>query len=104
MISVNWTLRAQAALDAIYDYIHQDAPIYAERFVQQIIDSTDRLDAFPLSGRVVPEAEREDIREVIFQNYRVIYWLVTETRIDIIAVIHGSRDLSNPENQPWDIH
>lgn len=104
MISVNWTLRAQAALDAIYNYIHQDAPIYAERFVQQIIDSADRLEAFPLSGRVVPEAEREDVREVIFQSYRIIYWLVNEKQIDIITVIHASRDLTNPENQLWDMH
>lgn len=104
MTSVNWTLKAQAALDAVYEYIYNEAPFYAESFVQQIIDSVDRLEAFPLSGRVVPETEREDIREVIFQNYRIIYWLVNETQIDIITVIHGSRDLTNPENQFWDTH
>lgn len=104
MASVNWTLKAQAALDSIYDYIHQDAPYYAERVVQQIIASADRLDAFPLSGRAVPEAEREDIREVIFQSYRIIYWLVNEDRIDILTVLHGSRDLTNPDLQPWDMN
>jgi toxin ParE1/3/4 len=55
MVSVNWTLKAQTALDSIYDYIQQEAPYYAERVVQQIIDSADRLDTFPLSGRVVPD-------------------------------------------------
>lgn len=104
MASVNWTLKAQTALDSIYDYIHQDAPFYAERFVQQLIESADRLDQFPLIGRVVPEANRDDIREVIFQSYRIIYWVVSEERIDIITVLHGSRDLTNPENQLWDAH
>lgn len=104
MASVNWTLKAQAALDSIYDYIHQDAPYYAERVVQQIIASADRLVAFPLSGRVVPEAGRDDIREVIFQSYRIIYWVINEDRIDILTVLHGSRDLTNPELQPWDMH
>ncbi len=104
MTSVNWTLKAQAALDNIYDYIYQEAPYYAQRVVQHIIESANRLDAFPLSGRVVPEAERDDIREVIFQNYRVIYWVMDKDRIDILTVLHGSRDLTNPENQPWDIH
>ena len=104
MVSVNWTLKAQKALDNIYDYIHQEAPYYAERVVQQIIDSADRLDIFPLSGRPVPEAEREDIREVIFQSYRIIYWVMNEQRIDILTVLHGSRDLTNPEHQPWETH
>lgn len=104
MTSVNWTLKAQTALDGIYNYIHQDAPLYAERFVQQIIDSTDRLEAFPLSGRVVPEATREDIREIIFQSYRIIYWVISIERIDILTILHGSRDLTNPEHQLWNSH
>jgi toxin ParE1/3/4 len=104
MTSVNWTLKALTSLDNIYDYIHQEAPYYAQRVVQQIIESVDRLDAFPLSGRFVPEAEREDIREVIFQSYRIIYWVVSEHRIDILTVLHGSRDLTNPEHQPWGSH
>ena len=104
MVSVNWTLKAQTALDNIYNYIHQEAPYHAERVVQQIIESADRLDTFPLSGRVVPEAEREDIREVIFQSYRIIYWVMNEQRIDILTVLHGSRDLANPQNQPCETH
>lgn len=31
------------------------------------------LSAFPQSGRLVPEAERDDIREIIYQGYRVLY-------------------------------
>jgi toxin ParE1/3/4 len=102
MISVNWTARALSALEGIYDYISQDAPIYAEHFVQQLISAVDRLEEFPLSGRNVPESERDDIREVIFQNYRIIYWLVNDTQIDIVSVMHSSRDLHNSNNQPWD--
>jgi toxin ParE1/3/4 len=104
MIILNWTLKAQAALDAIYDYIHSDAPIYAERFVGQIIEAVDRLGDFPFSGRVVPEAARDDIREVIFHNYRIIYRVVSAERIDILTVLHASRDLASPENQPWYSH
>lgn len=104
MTKVNWTLKAQASLDSIYEYIHQDAPFYAERFVQQLIDSADRLETFPLSGRLVPEVEREDIREIIFQSYRIIYWIANDNQIDIIAVLHAARDLTNPKNQPWETH
>lgn len=37
----------------------------------------------------------EHIREVIYQGYRIVYRLRTDT-IEIVMVAHGSRDLSNP--------
>lgn len=102
MASVNWTDPALHALDGIYDYLHREAPFYADHVIQQIFGSVDRLEAHPLSGRKVPEAERDDIREVICKGYRVIYLVVTDNRLDILGVIHGSRDLMNADNQPWE--
>lgn len=102
MAVVNWTDRAITTLDSIFDYLSREAPFYAEHIVQQIIGSADRLEEHPLSGRKVPEAEREDIREVVFQHYRVIYWVVNDNQIDIVMVAHGSRNLSDPQNQPWE--
>ena len=103
-ILVNWTEPALEDLDGVYEFIARDSLFYADSFVQQIIDSITRLQQFPESGRVVPEAKREDIREVIFQGYRSIYWLVNEKQIDVLAVVHSSRDLTNPKNQPWEVH
>lgn len=40
-------------------------------------------------------------REVICKGYRVIYLVVTDDRLDILGVVHGSRDLMNADNQPW---
>ena|SRR3990167_2630988 len=102
MASVNWTYRAQAALDGIHDYLMREAPFYAGHVVERIIKSADRLEEHPLSGRPVPEANHDDIREVLCQSYRVIYWVISPEQVDIIGVLHGSRDLGNPRNQPWD--
>lgn len=44
-------------------------------------------------GRLVPEADREDVRELIFQGYRIIYRTKPD-RVQIITVIHGSRNLA----------
>lgn len=104
MATVNWTARALAALDGIYDYLHLEAPLYAEHVVQQLLDAADRLEDHPRSGREVPEAEREDIREVICQRYRILYRVVSEEQVDILGVLHGRRDLSQPGNQPWETH
>lgn len=71
--------------------------------MQQIIQAVDRLEAHPESGRKIPEASGEELREIIFQEYRIMYWIIDTERVDIIAVVHGSRDMSNLRNQPWEI-
>jgi addiction module RelE/StbE family toxin len=100
-VLVNWTEPALNALDGIDEYISRDAPVYAQHFIEQLMASVDRLEIFPLSGRTVPEAERDDIREIIFQHYRIIYWVISDEQIDIIGVVRVSRDLSDRGIQPW---
>ncbi len=100
---VNWTDPALDDLNGIFDFISRDAPVYAQIFVEQILDAVDRLEVFPRSGRMVPEAKNDEVREVIFQNYRIVYWIFEAERLDIIAVMHGSRDMSSPVNQPWEV-
>ena len=41
-------------------------------------------------GRVVPELSREEIRELIYGDYRVVY-RVAERRVDVLTVRHGRR-------------
>ncbi|MCC5668610.1 type II toxin-antitoxin system RelE/ParE family toxin [Nostoc sp. CHAB 5784] len=45
-----------------------------------------------MSGRVVPEIAQEDIREIIFGNYRIVY-LVSDDQVNILTVFHSSRQL-----------
>ena len=59
-----------------------------------------RLQSFPHSGRTIPDAENNSLREIIVQGYRLMYRIEAE-RVLILAVMHGSRDFSNPNNQPW---
>jgi len=52
-------------------------------------------------GRLVPEADRDDVRELILQGYRIIYRVLPEC-VEILAVIHGSRNLAGEEIKPWE--
>lgn len=47
-----------------------------------------------MTGRMVPELERPEIRELIYKNYRIIYHVVSIERIDVLAVHKGSRPLT----------
>lgn len=98
---VNWTEPALEDLDTIQAYIARDSGFYARQFIKRIFDVAAKLESFPEIGRRVQEAEeRTDIRELIFQGYRIIYPIQPE-HITIIAVIHDSLDLAGMEDKPW---
>jgi toxin ParE1/3/4 len=68
---VRWSNQALADLEAIGDFIARDAPSMAQVFVERVFAAIAHLEAFPRSGRVVPEIGQEDIREmVVFQKWR----------------------------------
>jgi plasmid stabilization system protein ParE len=50
----------------------------------------EQLELFPYSGRVVPEYNQPNLREIIYQNYRVIYRVKTGL-IEIVRITHGAR-------------
>ena len=100
---VEWTDPAVADLTAIRDYIARDSEHYATQFVGRIIEAVERLPLFPEMGRRVPESRIKDrVREILFQNYRIIYRVASE-RIQIITVLHGARDLRRMKPKPWEV-
>jgi addiction module RelE/StbE family toxin len=99
---VEWTEPALADLEDIRGYIGKDSEYYAARFVERVIQAVEGLEKFPTMGRMVPEAEDESIRELLFSNYRIMYRVETE-RILVLAIIHGARDISRRKPKPWDV-
>lgn len=98
---IHWSDVAEADINDIYAYIARDVPYYAERFVDRLIESTDNLLQHPKIGRRVPEADRDDVRELIVQGYRIIY-LINEDQLHILSIIHGSRNLAQNDVKPWE--
>ena len=101
-MKIEWTDPALDDLEIIRDYISKDSPYYARQFIERIFDAAKTLQDHPKIGRPVPEAERNDVRELIFQGYRIIYRTESD-RVQIATVIHGSRNLATKEIKPWDI-
>ena len=89
-----WSPNAVADLDTIAAYIARDSETYAAAVVGRTLDQVQMLARFPRAGRVVPEFELENVRELIVYSYRVIY-RVAPGQITIAAVIHGARQLTN---------
>jgi plasmid stabilization system protein ParE len=64
--------------------------------VQRIFNASERLAAFPESGRIVPEVGRSEVREVLVGKYRLMYQLLPE-EVEVLTVIHGSRLLERKD-------
>ena len=88
---VVWTEPALDQMVTIRDYISQTSPEYAQRVVTALFDRSDQISALPRSGRIVPDYELDDVREVLEGPYRLIY-LIKATSIEVLAVIHTSRN------------
>ncbi len=95
-VSLVWTRPALDSLLDIVRHIQRDNPPAAQRFASTIQTKVTRLELFPESGRVVPEFPSRGLREVLVDDYRIIYRVVTpRTRVEILAVRHGARLLES---------
>ncbi|MBI5676454.1 MAG: type II toxin-antitoxin system RelE/ParE family toxin [Nitrospirae bacterium] len=92
MAELIWSEKSLLDVENIYDYIARDSPLYARYQVESISASLERLCVFPESGRHLPEFPQLPHREVIVDNYRVIYRYDSSIdEVKIVAVVHGSR-------------
>ena len=89
-MKVNWTEAARAQLRDIRGFVAGSSPQYATKMVDRLTRRSQQIAKFPRSGRIVPEANDVNIREVLEGPYRIIYHIL-EDEIDIIAVVHGAR-------------
>ena len=94
-MKVEWSPLALDRVSEIARYIAKDNPAAAERWVNELFDSVERLADYPQSGRVVPEVGVQRIREVIFGAYRVLYSV--KDKVEILTVRRGSQLLDVSE-------
>ena len=90
---VVWSEPAKEDLKKIFDYIADDSKYYAIKVSQEFVEKSEQLEKLPMMGRIVPELENPNIRELILYSYRLIYD-ISHKRIEILAIVHGKQDFS----------
>ena len=91
-----WSPRAVDALAEAVRYIATENPGAATRWAEGLFEALDRLERFLLSGRMVPELGREEYRELLYGDFRVIY-RVGSNACFLLTVVHGRRILDASE-------
>ncbi len=101
MAQLRWTLATESDLIEIGDFIARDSLLYAVSVVDRLLVAAETLSVSPRAGRVVPEYSRDDLRELIVKNYRLVH-LVRGDEVVIVRVLHGARDFQAALGpQPW---
>jgi toxin ParE1/3/4 len=87
-----WTLRSREDLRDIATFIAKDNPAAALKLGDLIFARVDTLEKCPELGRIVPERNQPNIREIVVKNYRLVYRVhQKEKSLEILRVWHGAR-------------
>ena len=92
MMDLTWTDVAKQDLTAIHSYIARDSLYYADEYIDRLIQAADGLKEFPRMGRVVPEIGDDNVREVLYGSYRLMYHIDEDANmVSVTQVSHGAQ-------------
>ena len=91
-MKIIWSPLAIDRASEIAEYIAQDKPDAAEKWINTIFSKVEQLKSTPEIGRVVPEILNDQFRELIYGNYRIIY-RIEKKQISILTIRHGKQIL-----------
>ena len=91
-LKVFWTENAIQDLLGIKTYIAQDSIDRAGKWLMELYAAGENLSQLSGRGRIVPEFNQENLRELLIENYRLVY-RIKSTTVEIITVFEGHRQL-----------
>ena len=91
-MKILWAPLAIDRASEIAEYIAQDKPSAAAKWINTVFSKVEQLKSAPEIGRFVPEIQNNQFRELIYGNYRIIY-RIEKKQISILTIRHGKQIL-----------
>jgi plasmid stabilization system protein ParE len=91
---VNWTFTGLETLQSVHEYIDAHSEESADKFIDRIFAFCENFSTFPASNPICRFQifQQKSYRCAIFEKQYIIVYS-DNVRIDIVAVIHASRDV-----------
>jgi len=86
-MKIIWSPLAIERVSEIAEYIAEDNISASINWINDIFEKIEQLNEFPESGRIIPELNRNNIRDLIFGNYRIVYRIGTK-QMSILTIRH----------------
>ncbi len=87
-MNISWTDEARIDFGERLTNLRDYSPAAADKLARDVATAIDRLLMFPFSGRVVPEWEATELREVVVGTFRIIYRQSSD-QIQIVTIHPG---------------
>jgi toxin ParE1/3/4 len=91
-MKVHWAPLAIDRVAEIAACIAEDNPVAVEKWIRDTFARVGQLARFPKCGRQIPETPRQDIRALVWGNYRIIY-RIEVYQVSILTVRHTKQIL-----------
>ena len=91
-MKIIWSPLAIDRSSEIASYIAQDKPSAADKWINTVFSKVEQLKSSPEIGRIVPELNNTQFREILYGNYRIIY-RIGKNQISILTIRHGKQIL-----------
>ena len=90
MVEIDISVRALEDLDEIALYWSGFSEKTARFYISKIYATIGLLRTFPLLGKISPELEYPQVREILSGPYRVFYPVISDRKIQIITIHHSA--------------
>ena len=98
-MKIIWSPLSVEKASEIADYVAQDKPSAAEKWINNVFSKVEQLKSSPEIGRILPEINNTKFREIIYGNYRIIY-RIEKRQISILTIRHCKQILPINEIMP----
>jgi plasmid stabilization system protein ParE len=89
-----WSPTAADNFEKAVEYIATNSKYYAVLFTRKILELTQSLELFPKIGRIVPEYADNNLRELLYGAYRIVY-RIKKNLVEIVTLAHSAQLLKN---------
>ena len=93
---IYWSPLAFERLENIFEYISKEDIDSAQKLISKIFKKVETLSKLSERGRKVPEANRDEIREIFEGEYRIIY-RVEPKRVVVLSIRNFKQLLPNKD-------
>jgi Plasmid stabilization system protein len=91
---IEWSPTSRLDFRDLILFISEENFSVANHFRNKIINHVIQVAKYPKSGRVVPEFQDENIREIIQKPYRIVYRInKKKILVEIVRIWHSARGI-----------
>ena len=93
MVRLNWTSHALNKIEDTCHYMDGYDVDSSKKFMKSVKIELDSLKQFPKIGRIVPERNNENLREIFIKKFRFLY-IYEKNEITILTILHFKQDFT----------